>query len=321
MRTTKNRRAVIVGLVLALGLLIFMIGVFTLGGQKKTFSSTISLKAVFDDVNGLQRGNNIWFSGVKVGTIRSVEFDPNARVIVSLNVEESVQPYIHKDAHAKVSSDGLIGNKIIVIYGGSTEAPLVESGDTLSVQTLSTTEGMLDTLQLNNQNLLSITTNFKTISKKVAAGEGTAGRILTEDEMANTLQSALTALNQASENARVLTANLSAFTARLQTPGTFANELVTDTAIFRRLRRSVSEIQAAAANAKAVTDNLNSSNSAIGVLLNDSQAAADLQATLRNLSAGSAKLDTNMEALQHNFLLRGFFKKKRKAEAAKEEAQ
>ncbi len=316
MRTTKNRRAVIVGIVLALGLLIFMIGVFTLGGQKKTFSSTISLKAVFRDVNGLQRGNNIWFSGVKVGTIRSVEFDPNARVIVSMNVEESVQPYIHADAHAKVSSDGLIGNRIIVIYGGSPDAPLVESGDTLSVETLSTTEGMLDTLQLNNQNLLSITSNFKTISQKVAAGEGTAGRILTEEEMANTLQSALNALNEASANARVLTNNLSAFSARLNKPGTFANELVTDTAIFRRLRTSVSEIQAAAANAKAVTENLNSSNSAIGVLLNDSKAAADLQATLRNLSAGSAKLDTNMEAMRDNFLLRGFFKKKRKAEAA-----
>jgi phospholipid/cholesterol/gamma-HCH transport system substrate-binding protein len=53
----------------------------------------------------------------------------------------------------------------------------------------------------------------------------------------------------------------------------------------------------------------------VGVLLNDPEAAANLQATLRNLNAGTAKLDTNMEALQHNFLLRGFFKKKRKAEA------
>src|SRR5215218_7576526 len=124
MRSTKNRRAVIVGIVLSLGLLIFMVGVFTLGGQKKTFSSSISLKAVFKDVNGLQKGNNIWFSGVKVGTIRSVAFDPAARVIVTMNVEESVQPYIHTDAHAKVGSDGLIGNRIIVIYGGTAAAPM-----------------------------------------------------------------------------------------------------------------------------------------------------------------------------------------------------
>jgi phospholipid/cholesterol/gamma-HCH transport system substrate-binding protein len=37
--------------------------------------------------------------------------------------------------------------------------------------------------------------------------------------------------------------------------------------------------------------------------------------TLEHLQSGTAKLDENMEALQHNFLLRGFFKKKEKAEA------
>jgi phospholipid/cholesterol/gamma-HCH transport system substrate-binding protein len=292
-----------------------MVGVFTLGGQKKTFSSTITLKAVFKDVNGLQKGNNIWFSGVKVGTIRSVAFDPEARVIVSMNVEEKVQPFIHTDAHAKVGSDGLIGNRIIVIYGGSAAAPMVKSGDTLSVENLSTTEGMLDTLQQNNRNLLAITTNFKRISDEVAAGKGTAGRLLTQDEMANTLQAALNALNQAAHNAQVLSSNLTAFSSRINVPGTFANDLVTDTAIFRGLRLSVADIRLAAADIQAISSQLNSPNSAAGVLLNDPKAAADLQATLRNLNAGTAKLDTNMEALQHNFLLRGFFKKKRKAEA------
>ena len=316
MSTTKNKRAVIVGIVLALGLTIFMVAVFTLGGQKKAFTSTISLKAVFKDVNGLQKGNNIWFSGVKVGTIRSVNFDPAARVIVAMNVEESVQQYIHTDAHAKVGSDGLIGNRIIVIYGGSAAAPLVSSGDTLSVENLSSTEGMLDTLQQNNRNLLSITSNFKAISDEVVAGKGTMGRILTQDEMANTLQTALNSLNVASRNAQLLSANLAAFSTRLNTPGTFAHELVNDTAIFRRLRASVSEIQLAAANARTLTAELNNSNSALGVLTKDPQAAADIQAILRNLSTGTAKLDTNMEALQHNFLLRGFYKKKRKAEAA-----
>jgi phospholipid/cholesterol/gamma-HCH transport system substrate-binding protein len=295
--------------------MIFMLGVFTLGSQKKTFSSSISLKAVFKDVNGLQKGNNIWFSGVKVGTIRSVAFDPAARVIVTMNVEESVQPYIHTDAHAKVGSDGLIGNRIIVIYGGTAEAPMVSEGDTLSVETLSTTEGMLDTLQQNNRNLLSITENFKRISEEVAAGKGTAGRLLTQDEMANTLQAALNALNVAARNAQVLSANLNDFSQKLNSPGTFANDLLTDTAIFRGLRRSVADIRSAAADIQAVSNKLNSPNSAAGVLLNDPKAAADLQATLRNLNAGTAKLDTNMEALQHNFLLRGFFKKKKKAEA------
>ncbi len=313
MRSTKNRRAVIVGIVLALGLAIFMLGVFTLGGQKKSFASTITLRAVFKDVNGLQKGNNIWFSGVKVGTIRSVQFGPAARVIVSMNVEEDVQRFIHQDAHAKVSTDGLIGNRIIVIYGGTLAAPVVASGDTLGVENLSSTEGMLDTLAQNNRNLLAITGNFKRLSDDLIAGHGTAGRILTGDEMANTLQTSLNALRAATSNANALSDNLLAFSRRLNAPGTLASDLVSDTTIVRGLRRSVQELNSAMADIKSVTTKLESGNNAVRVLLNDPQAASDLQQTLRNAAAASGKLDTNMEAMRHNFLLRGFFKKQRKA--------
>lgn len=300
------------GIVMVAGLIIFTAGVFTLGGQKKTFSSTISLIAVFKDVNGLQKGNNIWFSGVKVGTIRSVNFDPAARVIVSMNVDEDVQKFIHTDAHAKVSTDGLIGNKIIVIYGGTASSTQVKSGDTLSVENLTGMEGMMDTLQQNNRNLLAITTNFKRVSEEVASGQGTAGRILTQDEMANTLQAALNSLKIASKDAQAVTANLASFSAQMRTPGTFAYDLVHDTAIFRKLRRSADQLQTATGNIQTVSDKLSDPTSPLGTLLTDQQAAADLRATLHNLNGGTAKFDTNMEALQHNFLLRGFFKKKRK---------
>jgi phospholipid/cholesterol/gamma-HCH transport system substrate-binding protein len=315
MRSTKNRRAVIVGIVVALGLAILAVGIFTLGGQKKTFSSTFLLKAVFDDVNGLQRGNNILFSGVKVGTIRSVKFDPSAKVVVSMNVDEDVQRFIHRDALVKVSTDGLIGNKIVVIYGGTPAALQVASGDTLRVETVAGTEGLLDTLAQNNRNLLAITSNFKKLSDDITAGKGTAGRLLTRDDMANTLEAALRSMQVATRNAEALTANIARFSADLNRPGNFANDLVNDKEVFAKLRSSVNQLQEATDNIKSVSGKLNDVNSPVGVLLNDPQAAANLQSTLRNLNAGTAKLDTNMEALQHNFLLRGFFKKKRKAEA------
>ena len=66
--TEKNKRSVIVGLFVTIGILILLVGVFTLGGQKKTFVPSINILAVFDNVNGLQKGDNVWFSGVKVFT-------------------------------------------------------------------------------------------------------------------------------------------------------------------------------------------------------------------------------------------------------------
>jgi phospholipid/cholesterol/gamma-HCH transport system substrate-binding protein len=71
-----------------------------------------------------------------------------------------------------------------------------------------------------------------------------------------------------------------------------------------------------------MTDNLDhasgqltKSDNAVGILLNDPKTADQLKTLMNNLKASSKKLDENMEALQHNFLLRGFFKKKAKEEA------
>jgi phospholipid/cholesterol/gamma-HCH transport system substrate-binding protein len=50
----------------------------------------------------------------------------------------------------------------------------------------------------------------------------------------------------------------------------------------------------------------------VGVLLHDSEIADAMKTTLKNLESGSKKLDEDLEALQHNFLLRRFFKKKAK---------
>ncbi len=131
----------------------------------------------------------------------------------------------------------------------------------------------------------------------------------------------MTGLKQASANAQRLTANISDYASRLQSEGSLTNDLITDTVIFNSLRSTVAQLQQTSKTATEVANNfkevsakINSNNSPVGVLLNDAQAAADLKATLTNLNAGTEKLDDNMEALQHNFLLRGFFKKKAKAE-------
>src|SRR6187402_1037234 len=126
MDKADNKRIVLVGIFLALGLVLFIVGILTLGGQQKTFVKSIHISSVFDDVAGLKKGNNVWFSGVKVGTISSIRFIGPGQVDVRMSVDDATQQYIHRNASARISSDGLIGNKIIVIDGGSPQAPIVQ---------------------------------------------------------------------------------------------------------------------------------------------------------------------------------------------------
>ena len=125
----KHYRPVIVGIFILLGLAILIITIFTLGGQKKTFVKSFTINAVFNDVGGLMKGGNIWFSGVKVGTVKKISFTGNSQVLVSMSIENAVQSHIHKDAKAKLGSDGLIGNKIVIIYGGEASTHQVEKND------------------------------------------------------------------------------------------------------------------------------------------------------------------------------------------------
>ena len=315
MNDSPNKRAILVGLFVFVGIVFLLIGILTIGNLHETFKRKVRVVALFDDVSGLQAGNNIWFSGVKIGTVSNVEFFGKDKVKVVLKVEEKALQYIRKDAFVKLSTDGLIGNKILVIYGGTSRSAEIAEGDTLGVEKTFTSEDMINTLQQNNKNVLAITNDFKVISKNLSQGNGTVGKLLNDDAIYNHLDAATISLQNASGKAQQLIASLSTFSAGLNKKGTLANQLTTDTVVFNSLKSSVLQLHQIADTASAFVSNLNtvSSNTKtpVGILLHDEESGARLKQTLQNLESGSQKLDEDLEAAQHNILLRGYFKKKK----------
>lgn len=278
----------------------------TIGNLHSTFSRKMTVSTVFEDVNGLQAGNNIWFSGVKVGTVKKMEFIGGSHVRVVMNINEESKQYIRKDAKVKISSDGLIGNRILVIYGGTMQNPGVQEGDVLGNETQSSTEDMLKTLQQNNLNILMLT-------QKLADGKGTVGQLLNSDSVYNNIIATTRSLQLASRDAQVLFASLSEYGSKFNNKGTLANDLVTDTTLFHSLKSTAAQLQTVAANADQMVAKLKQDaanpRSPLGVMTQDEQAGAALKATLTNLESSSKKLDQDLEGLQHSFLLRKYFKK------------
>ncbi|MEJ7736653.1 MAG: MlaD family protein [Chitinophagaceae bacterium] len=242
MKNIKKGNAILTDLFVIAGLAILFAGIFIIGGKNKLFSKTVVAKAVFDDVNGLAIGNNVWYAGVKIGVVKKVGFI-NKGVEVSFSIEEEARKRIHTDTKVKLGSDGLIGNKIIVLYGGTPSSPHISAGATLLVANGISTEAIMATLQDNNSNLLQITNDFKAIGKGLANGNGTIGKLLTDESIFNILQSTMFRLNNAGTNAELLTSNLSEFTRKLNSEGSLANELVTDTVIISLLKSTVQESQ------------------------------------------------------------------------------
>lgn len=318
----NNRRAIVVGLFVLLGLVIFIVGIMVLGGQQKRFVPTVQIKALFNDVGGLKAGNNVWFSGVKIGTIRRLSFAGASKVEVDMNIEEKAVPYIRKDALASLSSDGLIGNKIVVISGGSPKMPTIEEGDELGVRIGLSSEQLLDTLQITNRNLLRISQDVQSIIGGIKQGKGMAGAVLGDEKLADNFRQTVVGLRSASEQATRVTASLAQFSDNLNRKGTLAHELVTDTAVIRDLRVTSARLRQASTSAlgaieqiNQTTAKLNRPNSPLNTLLTDEETGQDLKATLRNLNEGSVLLNEDLKAAQSNFLLRGYFRKKDKEKA------
>ena len=66
------------------------------------------------------------------------------------------------------------------------------------------------------------------------------------------------------------------------------------------------------------------SSNLAGVVLQDKEAADKLRSSVENIQSGTKKFDENMEALKHNFLFRGYFRrqeKRRQQEAQRVQAQ
>jgi len=307
MKESPNRQAVTVGLFVSLGVLVLFGGIITVGSISDAFTRKIELNALFDNVGGLQIGDNVWFSGLKVGTVRRLDFDADGDVNVELTIQRRAADHISSHALAKISSDGLIGNRIVVIAQTESGGPRVQPGDTLTGMGSVSIDAMKETLQRNNTNLLSITEDLRGVTARIAAGEGTAGRLLVDEELYSQARDTLASLQAAS-------ASVATFSGQLNEPGHLPHDLVNDQQLYAKLSASAEDLARASANANQLSTALQQGatdpNSAVGTLVADPKAAADLKQTLANLNEGSRLLSEDLDALQHNFLLKGYFRKK-----------
>jgi phospholipid/cholesterol/gamma-HCH transport system substrate-binding protein len=321
MNNSNKNRNTIVGIFVALGLTFLLAGILLVGNLHETFKRKIELVPIFKDVNGLKTGSNIWFSGVKIGTISKIKFDGSNSVAVHLKIETKIEQYVRKNATVKISTDGLIGNKIMLIVGGTKEYPEVEDGDTLLIEKTFSSDDMINILQANNVNLLAITTDFKTISNKMAKGEGSIGKIINDQALYNQIQATSLSLQNAAAMAQNTMQSLQKFSSGLNQKGTLAHELTTDTIVFNSLKNTILKMQVLADTANLFIANLNEAsinpNSPIGILLHNKESGAQIKESIKNLESSSKKLDQDLEAVQHSFLLKGYFKKAKKTKKEK----
>jgi len=320
MKQKTNIQKLRLGVFIIVGTLLFVLAVYTIGKKQNLFSNSFIIKAQFSNINGLQKGNNVRFSGIDIGIVSTIKMLNDSTITVEMNVEENITQHIKKNAIATIGSDGLVGNMLINIFPRNGNANPIENGDVIESYSKVSADDMLNTLSATNENAAILMSNLIKITNRLNEGKGTIGVLLNDTIMANDLKQSIHNLKKisygASNSVHEFNSILNSFK---ENDKTIAGILMNDTISGKQFKSTLTTINLASKRLDSTAKNLNkliidihSSNGAVNYLTKDSLLVNDLKKSIKNINEGTYKFNENMEALKYNFFFKRYYKKKLK---------
>jgi phospholipid/cholesterol/gamma-HCH transport system substrate-binding protein len=190
MRNSKGNK-IRLGIFISAGFVLFIAAIYFVGRKQQLFSSSFHITGVFKDVSGLQVGNNVRFSGINVGIIEDIRQITDSTVRVSMMIEEDTRRFIKKNARALIGSDGLMGNKIMLIIPGTAGQATLSDNDTIQTAQPVNMDEILLSLKVTSENAANITGDLSAIMKNIHEGKGTIGKLFMDSTMAENVDAAM----------------------------------------------------------------------------------------------------------------------------------
>lgn len=322
---TKPIENLKLGIFVISGLILLIVALYLLSRNRSFFGDRLELSTQLRDVNGLLEGSNVRFNGINVGNVTGIKILNDTIIEIRMSLQTDMKKYIRKNAIASVGTDGLIGNRLINISPTDQNADFVSGGERLESKELIDTDSMLRTLDRTNRNIVEITEEIKLTLRNIQ-NSGELNKILNDTTLARNLSASFEHLHETTEKANLFATNaiktLKTFTEGSGTVST----LLTDTSLSQEIKQVINNLSQMESRADKIlkelnqsvgslSDQINNGKGPVNTLLNDSITARKLRQTIENAERGTALFAEDMKALQSNFLLRPFFKKKLKEEA------
>ena len=287
------------GMFIAGGIAVFVIAIFIIGKQQNLFDPVFKITTNFFNVSGLQVGNNVRFSGITVGTVDNITIINDSTVQVDLMIKKSVQQFIKSDSEASIGSEGIIGDRVVIITQGSSEGTTAKNGQHILSKEPVETDDIIVSLQATSLNAEVITLQLAEIMTNINNGQGTMGRLIQDSTIAENINQIIANFKKSSEGLD-------------ETIGATKENAF---AFMKSLQKTVGKTEVASNQLGEIMTKINNGEGNLGMLIQDTTLATNLEVTVINLKESSVGLNENMEALKHNFLFRGYFKRKAKKDA------
>jgi phospholipid/cholesterol/gamma-HCH transport system substrate-binding protein len=308
------------------GLLFLVLLLYMIGRNRSLFGSNYILKARFENVQGLVPGNNVRYSGIQSGTVKTIEIVNDTSIEVSMLIDTKMEDIIRKDAIVSIGSDGLVGNKVVNIIPGEIHDDLAKEGDVLVSKNPIDTESILKTLSKTNNDVAEIVSGLKVTVERI--NNSTAlWSILSEESLPEDLRQSAANIRKATSRAGLMADDLHVIVSDLKSGKGSAGILLRDTSFANNLNQAVLKMRQLSTNAdklslqmttlvSGIQNDLNSGKGAASTILKDTSVVNKLNTSLDNIQRGTDGFNQNMEALKKSFLLRGYFKRQEKKRAS-----
>ncbi|MDD3723342.1 MAG: MlaD family protein [Lutibacter sp.] len=313
---TSNTQKFGLGLFVTIVTIIFVFALYLIGDKQNIFGNTFRISAVFNNVNGLILGNNVRYSGINIGTVKNIVMINDSTICVDMVIEDKMLKHMKKNAVAAIGSDGLVGSMVINIVPGKEISEALKPSDTIQSYNKTSTTDMLETLNTTNDNAAKLTSDLLKITAGIKEGKGTIGMLIEDAEMASEVKQTIVNLKTASASASSTVYELKKIITAINYDESMAAVLLSDTVSANKMKSIIDNMEKSSSGIDSVINNLNkvvlevkNGKGTLNYMVNDTILVNNIDETMKNIKEGSARLNENMEALKHNFLFRGYFRK------------
>lgn len=246
---SSTARNIKVGIFVLAGLLFSAAVIFLIGDERRLFSSSVDFRAEFPDVQGLKSGAPVQMGGLDIGHVASVGYDKSkiedATIYVTISIVKTEAGRIKTDSKARISTKGLLGDKMIEITKGK-EPTVRKPGDIIPADTA---PGLLDRMSgigdkandtLDNVNRVTAgladeklqrdlhesVASINIVLKQVAEGDGYPHRFITDKNEAEKISRTFDNLEKVTNELSATLADVRGVVARVKSGPGFTHDVI-----------------------------------------------------------------------------------------------
>jgi phospholipid/cholesterol/gamma-HCH transport system substrate-binding protein len=245
-----------VGLFVLMALVIFIAGLIYSGRVREWFNPGETLRVVLPDegLSGLAQGSTVEILGTKAGEVRDIVINPNEKMHADVRIDREMAVFVRSDSKAIIRKTfGIAGDAYLEITRGSGQTldwefavisavsdrkPTDTVGDLIdemrekafpiiddAQKAIQAFLAVAEELQDPDKGVQQLLANLNSITHRIEQGEGTIGRLLTEDKLVRDLESLIAQLDTETkrigpilDDLKTTVQNVSAFSTQFDEP-------------------------------------------------------------------------------------------------------